>query len=47
MVFLSQIKAKSRGIEDICLVKPYFNGVMMIPETDGDINIRALLVGPY
>jgi hypothetical protein len=24
-----------------------FNGGTMIPKTDGDINIRALLVGPY
>jgi hypothetical protein len=45
--FLSWIKATSRDIEDICLGKPYFNGRMMIPKTDGDINIRALLVGPY
>jgi hypothetical protein len=46
-VFLSRIKATSRDIEDICPGKPYFNGGTMIPETDGDMNIRALLIGPY
>jgi hypothetical protein len=39
--FLSRIKATSGVIEDICLGKPYINGGRMIPETDGDINIRA------
>ncbi len=46
-VYLSEIKATSRDIEDICLGKPCFNGGTMIPETDGDTNIRALPVGPY
>jgi hypothetical protein len=46
-VFLSRIKATSGDIEDISLGKPYFNGGTMIPETDGGINICALLVGPY
>jgi hypothetical protein len=45
--FLSPIKATSGDIEDVCLGKPYFNGGTMIPKTDGDINIRALQVGPY
>jgi hypothetical protein len=34
-------------IEDMRFGKPYFNGGAMIPETDGNINIFALLVGPY
>jgi hypothetical protein len=44
---LSRIKATSKDIEDICLGKPFLNGGMMNPETDGDINIRAPPVGPY
>jgi len=41
------IKGTSKDILDLCLGKPYFNGGIMIPEADGEIIIRALLVGPY